>query len=429
MTTKKTADAKTRTSGMRLSRRVTELKPSATLAVSARAKALKAEGVDVIAFGAGEPDLATPRFICDAAKRAIDEGWTKYTASAGDPAAREVIAKKLREENGLMGMGADGVVITAGAKMGIYLAMQALVDPECGDEVILQTPCYVSYAPIARLCGGKVVEVETRIADGFRMSAEGLREVLSERSRVLVINSPANPTGVVYSAEELKAIAEVVNEHNREQRESGGGELVVLSDEIYEKLIYADGVEFVSICSFVEDGCFVVINGLSKSYAMTGWRIGYAGAGRVEVAKAMAKLQVQMNTCITGCCYPVIVEAIEGGDDAIDEMRGIYRKRWEVVCHLLEGLPGVKFLKPSGAFYVFVEVSGYYGRRSGRGMEIRDAVSFAEALLVEGGVAVVPGDDFGGCGSDFVRISYACSEDSIREGLGRMKGFLEVCGE
>lgn len=408
---------------MGLSKRAMELKGSATLSVSARAKALKASGVDVIGFGAGEPDLATPGFICEAGKRAIDDGWTKYVASAGAPSAREAIAKKFREKNGLAGIDSDGVVITPGAKMAIYLAMQALVDE--GDEVVIPVPGWVSYAPIARLCGGKVVEVGTRMEDGFRMSGEGLGEVLTSRSRVLVINSPSNPTGVVYSANELHAIAEVVNEHNGRQRARGGVELVVLSDEIYENLIYADGVSFASICSFVEDGCFVVINGLSKSYAMTGWRIGYGGAGRVEVANAMAKLQVQMNTCLTGCCYPALVEAIEKGDRVLGEMRLIYRKRWELVCDLLGGLPGVRFVKPSGAFYVFLDVSDYFGKRSGGGMVNGDAVSFAESLLVEAGVAVVPGDDFGGCGGDFVRISYACSEEAIREGLGRMKVFLE----
>jgi len=414
---------------MQLSRRVTQLKPSATLEVTARFKAMKAEGVDVIGFGAGEPDADTPGHIRDSAKRAIDEGWTHYVASAGDPKARGAIAEKFRRENGLDFITPDHVVITPGAKMAIFLALQALVDP--GDEVITQTPCWVSYAPMAELAAGRVVEAPTTGETGFRMTLDGLRDALTERSRVLILNSPCNPTGVVYSPEELRALAEVVNEHNRNQRrrmEEGAAEsareLIVVSDEIYEKLIY-DGRPFAGIAPWIENGCAVTVSGLSKSYAMTGWRVGYAAAGLPEIAKAMAKLQAQMNTSITACCYPVIVQALNHGDDDVAGMHATYARRRDLIFDLITALPDVSCVRPSGAFYVFPDVSAYFGRTSPGGRAIANAVEFADALLNEARVAVVPGDDFGGCGTNHVRLSYACSEKEIEEGLRRIREFLE----
>ncbi len=413
---------------MQLSQRVSRLKPSATLEVSAKAKAMRAEGIDVIGFGAGEPDLPTPDHICQAASDALFQGWTKYVASAGDPNAREAIARKFREENNLADMTAEHVVINAGAKMSLYLAIDALVDP--GHEVIIQTPCWVSYAPMTGLADGTTVEIHTTAETNFKFGPNELRNALTEKSRVLILNSPSNPTGMVYSPDELKAIAEVINQHNREAREriaqgdDHACELIVLCDEIYEHLIYDDDLEFASIGQWIEEGCFVTINGLSKSHAMTGWRIGYAGCGRVELAKAMARLQSQMNTSITACCYPAIVEALENGKDDLPPMRTIYARRRHLMVGLVDDLPNVTCAVPIGAFYLFPDVSGWFGKTSPEGKPIRTAIEFADALLQEARVAVVPGDDFRGCGTHHIRLSYATSDENIIEGLRRIKAFL-----
>lgn len=413
--------------GMQLSQRVLNLKPSATLEVSARAKAMRAAGADVIGFGAGEPDFDTPMFLKEVAAKALDDGWTKYVAAAGDPGAREAIAKRLRDENGLSGATAEGVVITTGGKMALYLAIQSLVDP--GQEVVFQTPAWVSYGPIAELAGAKLVEVPTTPEMGFRMSAADLAGALTATSRVLIFNSPSNPTGVVYSADELKGLAEVVNTHNRAQRAAGLFELVVFCDEIYEKLIYGDEageeVEFASLAPFIEGDGWVVLNGLSKAYAMTGWRIGYAAMGSTVLAKAMAKMHVQTCTSITACCYPVIAEAFAHGGAEVARMRRAYAGRLKLMYELVCDLPSVTCVRPSGAFYVFPDVSAYFGKTSAGGRKITDAVGFADALLVEAEVAVVPGNDFGGCGANHIRLSYACSEETIREGLARVRLFLE----
>ncbi|MFG0329078.1 MAG: pyridoxal phosphate-dependent aminotransferase [Phycisphaerales bacterium] len=403
---------------MRLSRRVQNLKPSATLAVSAKAAALRGQGIDVVSFGAGEPDFDTPDHIKDAAIDAIRDGWTKYVASAGDPAARKSIAHKLREENGLK-VDAEHVVITPGAKQAIFLALLALLEPEEKHEAVVPTPAWVSYRPMCELCGGTVVEVPTTLDDGFKMSPEQLRKALTPRSRVLILNSPSNPCGTVYTPSEIEALAAVVTEHNR----THDGALVVISDEIYEKLIYGE-TEFVSVGRFLDSEQVVTVNGLSKTYAMTGWRIGYA-ATVPTLARAMAKLQSQMNTSITACCYPAIPEALDHGAEDIERMRRVFAMRAELMREGLEAIPGLRTTRPEGAFYLFPDVSAHFGKRTPKGHAIEGALGFAETLLEEQAVAVVPGDDFGGCGRSHVRLSFATAEERIKEGLDRLAKFVD----
>ena len=404
---------------MQLSARVVNLKPSATLAVTAKVRALKAQGRDVIGFGAGEPDFETPQNIKDAAIDALQAGLTRYMPVAGEPNARAIIAEKLRSQNGIE-CGADDIVITTGAKQAIYMAFQCLLDVGQGQQVILPTPAWVSYRPVIELAGGEVVEVPGSIENDFKITPQQLAEAITDRTAAFLINSPSNPCGTMYSPRELQALAEVLAEHEQ---------VTIISDEIYEKLIYG-GIDHFSIGSLASlAGRVVTINGLSKAYAMTGWRIGYAcapapqGSG-LSLARALAKLQGQMTSNITSFCYAAIGEALTASADSVEEMRLAFAERGRLIHERLTAMPAVRCPQPTGAFYVFPDVSEYFGKHLDNGDRIDSSLTFAEGLLEEANVAVVPGADFGACGEGHVRLSFACSTAHIEEGCRRMDAWL-----
>jgi aspartate aminotransferase len=408
---------------MKLSDRVNSLKPSATLAVDARVKALRALGVDVIGFGAGEPDFDTPQPIKQAAIDALNAGKTKYAPTEGDVAARQSIAVKLKTENGIEcdQIGGD-VIISNGGKHSLYLALQCLLDPPHdgkNQEVILPTPAWVSYRPMAELAGGVVVEVPGAVENDFKITAKQLERAITPRSAVFIINSPSNPCGTMYSPDELRALAAVLEKHPQ---------ITIITDEMYEKLIYGKDKHFSlgSIPSIAQRT--ITVNGLSKAYAMTGWRIGYAccpGEG-AKVIKAMAKLQGQMTSNITSFNYPAIVQALKPESQAtVEAMRQKFAQRAELIHALLCAMPDVRCPKPTGAFYVFPDISAHFGKMSPCGKRIVSALTFAEAMLEDVKVAVVPGEDFGEIARNHVRMSFACSEQNIIEGCERMSRWLQ----
>ncbi len=397
-----------------LSQRVQQLKPSSTLAVSARVKELKAQGLDVIGFGAGEPDFDTPTPIKQAAIDALLAGQTGYQPVPGTPQAREVLAEKLQRENGVE-CKPEHIVITVGGKHAIYLALQALVDP--GDEVIIMTPAWVSYEPIAKLCDGKVIEISTTMDQDFKITPKQFEQALTSNTKAILFNSPSNPCGTTYTPDEIRALADVLADHEQ---------AVLISDEIYEKLIYGDIAHLSpgSISKIAQQ--VITINGMSKAYAMTGWRIGYACAPGCDgaIAKAMARLQGQMTSHITSTGYAAIIEAITNGSETVESMRIQFATRAELMYQQLAAIPDLKCAKPTGAFYCFPDVSSYFGRTSPQGSRIESSLDFASALLEEARVAVVPGEDFGGCSSNHVRLSFACSEENIKKGCQRISEWM-----
>lgn len=396
-----------------LAARLERLKPSATLAVAGRVKQLKAEGVDVIGFGAGEPDFPTPANIRQTAIDALNRGETHYMPVPGPPEARETIAAKLRRENGI-DCTADDVVVTTGAKHALFLAIQSLVDPAARNEVIVPTPGWVSYRPMIELCEGEAIEVPGAVSNDFKITPEQLEAAITPRTAAMLINSPSNPCGTMYSPDELRALAEVLARHEH---------VAVLSDEIYEKLVFGDETHLAmaSIPSIADR--VVTINGLSKSYAMTGWRIGYVCAPK-PLAKAVTKLQSQMTSHITAFCYPAIIEALTNSDAAVEEMRRAFAERARIMHECVSAWEGCICPKPTGAFYVFPDVSAHFGKITIQGREIDGAVTLAEALLEEAQVGVVPGDDFGQCARKHIRLSFACGEEQIRAGCDRIGGWL-----
>jgi len=412
--------------GLQLSRRVRTLKPSVTVAVAGRAKAMRREGHDVLSFTLGEPDFDTPARIKRAAIEALEAGQTKYMPTLGDPETRETIARKLTEENGIRGLTGEHVAISVGGKHALYVLMHCLVDPpapgEQAWEVVIPTPGWVSYAPIAELAGARVVEVETTPETGFRMSPEQLRGALTGRTRVVMLNSPSNPCGTMYSPEEIRALGRVIAEGG----DSGlCPQAVVVSDEIYEKIVYG-GTEHFSIGSMPELGERVVtVNGVSKAYAMTGWRLGYAacpGEFGARLIKAMGTLQGQMTTNATSFCYPAIRVALTECADEVERMRLAFAERAGVIGERLEAI--VRLVRPTGAFYAFPDVSGCFAMRTPRGTVIDSALSFCEAALGEHLLAMIPGEDFGGCGGRHVRISFACGTEQIHAGMDRLEAFV-----
>jgi len=403
---------------MHLSARVNRLKPSSTLAAAAAAVEMRRRGIDVIGFGAGEPDFTTPVHIRAAAKDALDAGHTHYSPVAGEPAAREAVARKLARDNRLDLLTAENVLISAGGKHSFYLLCHALFDPSCDLEMVLPTPAWVSYRPIAEMAGARIVEVSTRVEDDFKMTPDQLRHALSTRTRLLLINSPSNPCGTMYSPDELAALAAVTTGHN-----AAGGQVIVASDDIYEKIVYAD-TPFATIGQFLDPQHSITLNGLSKAYAMTGWRIGYA-AGPLELIRAMTKLQGQMITCIAAFCFPAIVEALDKGEGDVAEMREHYRRRAALMHQHVSDWPGARCPRPTGAFYVFPDISAWFGRTTAGGASLKTSLDLAHALLNEAHVAVVPGDEFGGCGANHIRLSFACSTEQIEKGAKRIRNFVD----
>jgi aspartate aminotransferase len=428
-------DERTNQVGPRLSSRATNLKAPATLAMMARAKALAKQGADVVNFGVGEPDFDTPQAIRAAAVEALDTGQTHYMPTLGDAETRGVIAQKLVRENGIAGLTGEHVAISTGAKHSLYLVTQAIVEgtearppgrhggTEGPDEVILPVPSWVSYSPIAELAGGKVVRLETTAASGFKISPEQLRRAITPRSRMLVLNTPSNPCGTMYSEAELRGLAAVVAEAARTTTPN----LVVVVDEIYEKIIFG-GIPHFSIGSVPEIAeRTVTINGMSKAYAMTGWRIGYAAAPGefgLRLIKAVDALQGQMTSNITSFVYPAIRAALIKCAGDVERFRTAFEKRAGLIYGLITRIPGMACVKPTGAFYIFPDVTAFYGRRTPKGAMIGSGIDFSNALLDEAHVAAVPGEEFGGCGVDHVRFSFACSEEQIEKGMGRVAEFV-----
>ncbi|TFG92353.1 MAG: pyridoxal phosphate-dependent aminotransferase, partial [Syntrophobacterales bacterium] len=377
-----------------------------------KAAALRTEGRDIISFGAGEPDFDTPANIREAAIRSIQDGFTRYTPVGGIPELKDAIIEKLRRDNGLAYSRSE-IVVSCGAKHVLYNLAQALFEE--GDEVIIPSPYWVSYPDIVLLAGATPVILETGEADGFKVTAARLEETITSRTKALVLNSPSNPTGATYTFDELKALAEVIVKKD----------ILVISDEIYEKILYG-GFPFSGIAMVGEEvrSRSVVVNGVSKAYAMTGWRIGYA-AGPEDIISAMAKIQSQNTSNPTSISQKAAVEALNGDQSAVGEMVEAFAQRRDYIVAALNTIAGVSCFNPEGAFYVFPDVSALYGKGYESSV-ITGSASFAEYLLDVANVAVVPGVAFG---SDaYIRLSYATSMDNIREGVKRIGNAVKYLG-
>ncbi len=393
---------------MYISEKAKSISPSSTLAIDAKFKQMKADGVDVVGFGAGEPDFDTPEYIKEAAIAAIRDGKTKYTPAAGTVELRKAICKKLKEENNLS-YSFDCIVVSNGAKHALVNAFQAILNP--GDEVLIPSPYWVSYPEMVKLADGVPVILQTREEDEFKFTADEFRAAITPKTRALVLNSPSNPTGMVYTAEELAELAAVAVEHN----------IYVISDEIYEHLIYEG--KHVSIASMSPEmkALTIIINGVSKTYAMTGWRIGYT-ASTPEIARVMSNIQSHATSNPNSIAQAATVAALSGGEEEIAMMKEAFRERRDYMVERINSIEGVSCLKPHGAFYVLMNISKLKGRTMG-GKVIHTSDDFAEVLLEQAKVAVVPCSGFGA--DDFVRWSYAVSLDNIKEGLSRVEQFIK----
>ncbi len=389
-----------------LANNLNNIKPSPTIAVSMKAAELKAQGKDIISLSMGEPDFDTPDNIKQAAISAIQKGDTKYTAVDGTAALKKAIIAKFKRENNLEYQASE-IIVSTGAKQVIYNALVATLNSD--DEVLIQAPYWVSYPDMVLLAGGKPVIVESDAANNFKMTPENLAAKITKNTKWLILNSPSNPTGACYSADNLKALAQVLLQHPQ---------IHILSDDIYEHLVF-DGLKFSTIAEIepqLKDRTLIV-NGVSKSYAMTGWRIGY-GAGNQALIKAMAMIQSQSTSSTTSIGQAAAVEALNGVQDYIHNGKKIFQKRRDMVVAMLNDIDGVKCNIPNGAFYVFASCSGFYGKKTPSGQKIENDNDFAAYLLEEALVAVVPGVAFGTAG--FFRISYAASEDFLKNAMQRI---------
>ena len=394
---------------MKVSKRAQQVPPSATIAVTSRAMELKAQGIDVVGFGAGAPDFDTPDYIKAAAVEALKAGKTKYTPAAGIIELRTAIAEKLKKENGLDYSPAQ-VIVNIGGKHSVYEAMQAVLDP--GDEVILPTPYWVTYPEAIKLAGAVTKVIQTTKDTGYKITPAQLQQAVTDKTAMLLMNSPNNPGGFTYTPDELKALAAALE----------GTDVMVLSDEIYEKLIYGD-TKFVSFASLSEDAFnrTLTLNGFSKTFSMTGWRLGYT-AGPLEAIKAMGRLQSHMTSNpVTFGQYAAIAALGEPAEAAIEAMRAEFEKRGRYMSKRLNSIDGVECTQPTGAFYCFPDVSAHYGRNINNA-DIKGSMDFAKALLEQANVALVPGLPFG-CDNN-VRLSFACSLEQITKGLDRIQKWI-----
>lgn len=391
-----------------VSERIKNVSPSLTLAISSKAKAMKKQGLNVVGFGAGEPDFDTPQNIKNKAKTAIDSGFTKYTPASGLAELKEAVAEKMKRDSGLEYTNQE-IIIGCGAKYVIFEIIFSLINP--GDEVVIPSPYWLSYPEMVKICGGVCKFIETKDCDDFKITPESLEESLTPKTKVFILNSPSNPTGMVYTKEELEEISKIVEKHD----------IVCISDEIYEKLVY-DGVKSFSMASFsnkVKEKT-VVVGGVSKTYAMTGWRIGF-GCGSKEIISLAAKLQSHTTSNPTSISQIASIEALRGSQEEVSKMRQTFEKRRDYMVERINKIESLKVKKPQGAFYCFVDISQCYNKKiSGR--LITNSLEFAEALLEEEKVAVVPGVVFGN--DSYVRLSYANSLDDIKLGLDRIEEFL-----
>ena len=386
---------------MKLASRVNHVKPSLTLAISAKAKAMKAEGIDVCSFSAGEPDFDTPAHIKAAAQKALDEGKTKYGPAAGEPKLREAIAHKLKRDLNL-DYKSENVIVTNGGKHSLFNLMMALIEP--GDEVIIPAPYWVSYPEMVTLAGGTPVIVNTDASTGYKITAEQLRQSITPKTKLFVFNSPSNPTGMVYSPAEIEALAAVIVE----------ADILVVSDEIYEKILY-DGVKHISIGSLGAEifARTIISNGFAKGYSMTGWRIGYLAAP-VDLIKATTRVQGHSTSNVCTFAQYGAIAALENSQDCVEEMRQAFAKRREVMFARINAIPELSCEKPDGAFYLFPSI-GKTGLKS---------LEFCNKLLEQYQVATIPGIAFGA--DNNIRLSYATDMTTIEKGMDRLEKFVKL---
>lgn len=391
--------------------RLLAVKPSATLAVTTKAKELKARGVDVIDLGIGEPDFPTPKHICDAAKEALDRGETKYVPVAGTPAFRQAICDKLKRENGL-DYTPDQITVNCGGKGTLFNIIMATVNP--GDEVVIPAPYWVSYPDMVRIAQGTPIFVTGKAETGFKITPEDLERAITPKTKWFILNSPSNPSGAAYTADELRGLADVLVKHPH---------VYVISDEIYEHIVY-DGFTSRSIAAVAPElkDRTVTVNGLAKSYSMTGWRVGYA-AGPVEIIKAANKIQSQSTSHAVSFCQSAGVVALNSSLDFLKERNDIFKQRRDMVVAALNGIDGVSCRTPEGAFYLYPSVKGCVGKKTPDGKVIETDTDFVTALLESEGVAVVPGAAFGL--SPYFRLSYATSTELLQKACARIKKFCE----
>ena len=393
---------------MELSRKAQRIEASVTLAITAKAKEMKENGIDVISFGAGEPDFNTPANIINAAIKAMEEGNTKYTNVNGILPLREAICKKFKEDNGLIYKPSQ-IVVSTGAKQSLANVFLAILNP--GDEVIVPNPYWVSYPELIGLADGKAVFVESDETSSYKFTKENLEKAVTEKTKAIILNTPNNPTGTIYNKEELIEIAEFAKKHD----------LIIVSDEMYEKLIY-DGEKHVSIASVSDDAYerTIVINGLSKSYAMTGWRLGYCGASE-KIAKLMTNIQSHMTSNVCSITQYAAVEALNGPQDKVKEMIFEFERRRNYMAKTLEEMNNLSIIKPQGAFYIMINIDKCLGKEI-NGEKINDSMDFSAKLLENEKVAVIPGKAFGL--DNYVRVSYATSMELIEKGLERINKFV-----
>ncbi len=385
---------------LNINRRVREVLGSTTLAITAKANELKAQGKDVVNFGAGEPDFDTPDSIKNAGIAAIQKGKTKYTPSIGTVDLRKAIAAKFLRDNQL-NYSPNQIVVSCGAKHSIFNIIQILIDDD--DEVIIPSPYWVSYPEMVKIAGGKSVIVPTTKQSGLKITPEQLKKAITPRTKILILNSPSNPTGMLYSKEELQPIADLCVKHN----------IFVISDEIYEKLIY-DTNEFCSIASLGKEifDLTITVNGVSKAYSMTGWRIGYC-AGRQDIMDYIKKFQDHTTSNPTSISQEAALQALNEPDEKVKAMCAVFKTRRDLVCSLFDSIKEVSYIKPQGAFYLFCDFS-----------KIGNTETIAKQILDDVNVAVIPGDSFGAPG--YIRLSFATSEERIREGVKRIAEWIKT---
>jgi aspartate aminotransferase len=394
---------------IQVSRMAAAVQPSATLAAGAKARQLKAEGIHVFDFSLGEPDFRTPEHICQAAAKAMADGHTRYTPANGIAELRAAVARCYQKTYGIR-YAPEQVLISNGAKHSLHNCLAALCNP--GDEVIIPTPYWVSYSDLVQMTGASYVLVQTTHESGFKMTPAQLRAALTPRSRVVMLNSPSNPTGTVYTRQEQEALADVILEAG----------LTILSDEIYERLVYGDARPtcFAAMRPELAERT-ITVSGASKTYAMTGWRIGWA-LGPAHVIKAMANVQSQQTGCPSSIGQYAALAALEGDQECVEKMRREFEARRDLVCRRLTALPGVRCPTPGGAFYAFFNVSPHFGRTLG-GRKVTDSAGFCQAALEAAHVNLVPGSAFGAEG--YVRLSFAASREQLGGGLDRLEQLLK----
>ena len=394
---------------MELSRKAQAIEPSLTLAITAKAKEMKEKGIDVISFSAGEPDFNTPKNIINAAIKAMEYGNTKYTSVNGILQLREAICKKFKDDNGLE-YNPSQIVVSTGAKQSLANTFLAILNP--GDEVIVSTPYWVSYPELIKLADGKPVFVEGDEKSNYKFTKENLEKAVTAKTKAIVLNTPNNPTGTIYNKEELEVIADFAKKYN----------IIIISDEMYEKLIY-DNENHISIASLSKDAYerTIVINGLSKSYAMTGWRIGYCAASE-KIAKLMISIQSHVTSNVCSITQYAALEALNGPQDEITKMINEFEKRRNYMINRIESIDNLSIVKPKGAFYIMINIENCLGKEI-NGKILNDSMEFCASLLENEKLAVIPGKAFGL--NNYIRVSYATSMEAIKEGLNRIESFIK----